>query len=537
MIDPQSGVDITEDDWIFGEILSNPVLFREFLNTDDPNWTPLEMHERAWTTCTKHFISMCCGRSVHKTTSMIEMLYWWMINSMFISGDQGLFVLVPNKAQKDITFNRIRAACEKHWLIRYFVKPGAINITEGRIDFLNGFQFLMRLAGEAGKETNVIGIHTYRIWVDEAQDLQWRTWQSLQNCLKEELPGHQMIVSGVPNGGRQENVLYHCDQVDERYVKYNIAQTMMSWWTPEMEVARRIFYRAVQEDSEDYKHFVLGQHGAPTFTVFDRNRFNKAPYPTIKEVYTQNTFDRVKRTNSKGDTVFAVEDVVLCPPMPLGDYGLRPPIGIGYDPGFSPDPAVFLIMYQDLKTAEWKFLVRYELQRVEYAIQREVFNWLDKVYEFDFLGIDMGGIGKVQYQDLTGELNIYKDRKFAERLYPVEFGGRILVAIDDDGVEKTDLVKRVAVEMLSRWVYERRIAFSDTDDDLMSELERTKFTRTITGEPVYRTEDDHQMSALMCALMAYENKYGVPVSKPTPQIRLLAARWLDIDREIGVSGR
>lgn len=534
MIDPQTNIDITEEDWMLAEILSNPVLFREFINIEDPNWTPLEMHERAWTTCTKHFIEMCCGRSVHKTTSMIEMLYWWMINAMFIPGDQGIFILVPNKAQKDITFNRIRAACDKHWFMRFFVKPGAVNISEGRIDFVNGFQLLMRLAGEAGKETNVIGIHTYRIWVDEAQDLQWRTWQSLQNCLKEEIPGHQMIVSGVPNGGRQENVLYHCDQVDERYAKYNISQAMMSWWTPEMEMARRIFYRAVQEDSEDYKHFVLGQHGAPTFTVFDRNRFLQIDYDPIREVYTQGSFDRVKTTKD-GEVYFPVQDVVLCPPMPLGDYGARPLLGLGYDPGFSPDPAVFMILYQDIKSNTWRPLIRYILQRVEYAIQREVMYWLDKVYEFDFLGIDMGGIGKVQYQDLTGELSVYKDRSFKERIYPVEFGGQILVAIDDHGGERKDLVKRVAVEMLSKWIYERRIAFSRTDDDLMSELERTKFTRTITGEPVYRTEDDHQMSALMCALMAYENKFGVPIAKAEPNLRLLAARWLDLDREMGVN--
>ena len=68
----------------------------------------------------------------------------------------------------------------------------------------------------------------------------------------------------------------------------------------------------------------------------------------------------------------------------------------------------------------------------------------------------------------------------------------------------------------------------------MTELERTKFTRTITGEPVYRTEDDHQMSAMMCAILAYENRFGIPVSKSMPNIQLLAARWLDIEEELGV---
>ena len=527
-------VEILEDDWILGELVRNPILFREFINYGDPNWKPLEIHERAWTTCTDHFVSMCCGRSVHKTTSMIEMLYWWMINGMFVPGDQGLFVLVPNKAQKDLTFGRIRSACEAHWFMKNFVRPNSINIQEGRIDFVNGFQFLLRIAGEAGKESNVIGLHTYRIWVDEAQDIPFRTWLSLQNCLKEEIPGYQMVVSGVPNGGRQENVLYMCDQVDEKYQRYNISQEMMTWWTPELEFARRIQYHAMYEDSEDYKHYVLGQHGAPSFTVFDRNRFQKAAYKFEKLVLTQHSFETSKRVERDGSISYRLEDVVVCPPVP-SDYGVRARIGLGYDPGFSPDPAVFFIMYQDPKEGTWRSLIRYVLQRVEYGFQREALNWLDRVYNFDFIGIDMGGIGKVQYQDLTGEFSIYKERLFKERIFPVEFGGQMVVAIDENGMEKKDLIKRIAVESLTKWVYERRFIFSEDDDDLMTELERTKFTRTITGEPVYKTEDDHQMSAMMCAILAYENKFGVPVAKAEPNIQLLAARWLDIEEELGVS--
>ena len=38
---------VDEDEWAITQILAQPVLFREFLNLDDPNWTPLEEHERA----------------------------------------------------------------------------------------------------------------------------------------------------------------------------------------------------------------------------------------------------------------------------------------------------------------------------------------------------------------------------------------------------------------------------------------------------------------------------------------------------------
>ena len=90
-------------------------------------------------------------------------------------------------------------------------------------------------------------------------------------------------------------------------------------------------------------------------------------------------------------------------------------------------------------------------------------------------------------------------------------------------------MKKHAVETLSRWVQQdNAFVFSKDDDNLMAELERTKFRRTITGEPVYFTDDDHQMAAMMCAIMAYENTYGVSVLriKSEVKIKLVAAKWL-----------
>lgn len=527
-----------EQDWALIQILENPVLFREFINEDDPNWEPLEQHERAWSACNANYMAMCCGRSVHKTTAMIEMLYFWMINKDFIPGDPGLFVVVPNKAQKDLTFPRIRSACTTHWLISKYVDSNKINVSEGRIEFMNGFSFIMRIAGTSGSEANVIGLHTFRIWVDEAQDFPWKTWLSLQNSLKFEIPGHKLIVSGVPNGERKENVLFTCDQLDNselsdrgKYVSFNISQTMMSWWTPEIELKRRQEYAATQEDSEDYKHFVLGQHGVPTFAIFDRVRFVKEDYDVQRIILTQQMFEDRKDSITGR---FRLEDLINVPPLPKGPRGEPAVVGIGYDPGYSPDPAVFFIMYK-VQGALWRNPVRIILQRVEYALQREVLMWLDRAYEsFDFLGIDMGGVGKVQYQDLTSELSSDRIREhhFSDRLFPVEFGGYMPVAVqttEGEIIEKKDLIKRVAVGAASSWTQEQKIfAFSREDNSLMDELERTKFTRSPSGEPIYRTDNDHQFSAMMCAIMAYENKFSTPLRAFRSEIKpkLFKAKWL-----------
>jgi len=526
-----------EADWAFAQILMNPILFREFINEDDPNWIPLEDHERAWSACDQHYLCMCCGRSVHKTTAMIEMLYYWVINEEFIPGDPGLFVVVPNQAQKNTIFPRIRSACETHWLVSRLVDSNAINIQEGRIQFHNGFTFILRIAGAAGKETNIISVHTFRIWVDEAQDFPWRAWQSLQNVLKREIEGYKLIVSGVPNGERRQNVLYVCDQEDPDYITFNISQDRMSWWSADIEHRRRVEYKALDGDSEDYKHYVLGQHGVPTFSVFDRVRFLLEPYKVHIQVLTQHSFMGTKRYDPEfKDEVFHINEALYCPELPL-IVGNTSRVGLGYDVGYSPDPGVYFIMYQDAKTGIWRNLARYIFERVEYTLQREALNFLDKVYNFDFIGIDMGGPGKPQYQDLAGELNQYKDRKFDKRIHPVEFGAYVPVAktqeIDSGGnrveVIKKDLQKRVAVEIASRWVHEHRFAFSDEDDNLMAELERTKFTRSITGEPIYKTTDDHQFAAMMCAILAYESEFGAPLIAEHVELKpkLLGARWLD----------
>ena len=530
--------DKSKAEYALAQIIKNPVLFREFINIDDPLWQELEPHERAWTSSKAQYLSMCCGRGVRKTTTVIEMLYYWALNGMFIPGDPGLLMYVPNKAQKDAIFPRIREACEKHWLIAKFVDMNSINVAEGRIKFLNGFTYILRIAGSEGKESNVISLHTARMWIDEAQDFPWKAWLSLDNVLKFDVPGYMKWVSGVPNGERRENVLFNCDQENDRYSRYNVPQTAMSWWSPELEYERRVTYKALQEDSEDYKHFVLGQHGVPTFAVFDRQRFLKEDYEVLKVVLTQPMFERSRRIDARdGTDKYHLEDVIVCPDVPAGNPGVKSKIGLGWDVGYSPDPTVFFIMYQD-GHGIWKNLMRLHLQRVEYALQRETLLWLDSVYNFDFMGIDMGGVGKVVYQELTSDLAdaVYRSRNFAERLFPVEFGGKMVVALQENEenknemVERKDNIKRVAVQSLQRWIeQEKRFAFSDRDDELMDEIERTKLTRTSTGEPLYKTTDDHQFSAFMCAIMAYENRFGMPLMAPRVEIRpvLVSAHWLD----------
>lgn len=236
--------------------------------------------------------------------------------------------------------------------------------------------------------------------------------------------------------------------------------------------------------------------------------------------------------NPDGTLSYHINELLTAPPVPsLGT--IVPKVVLGYDVGYSPDPAVFFIMYQDIKTGVWRNHLRVILQRVEYALQKETLLWLDNAYNFSSIGIDMGGPGKPVYQELTTDLAQpeYLVRNYAERIYPVEFGGNMVVAVQNgvnEIIEKKDNVKRVAVETVSRWVHEHKFSFNKDDEDLMAELERTKFTRTASGEPLYKTADDHQFAAMMCAVMSYEHFYGTPLFTPRvePRPKLMTAKWL-----------
>ena len=145
------------------------------------------------------------------------------------------------------------------------------------------------------------------------------TWLELQPTLNTWTSGFRQMVSGVPTGLREQNVLYTADMENDNFTKHRISSYKNPRFTEEDEE------RAIQQyggkDSEDFAHMVLGKHGSPIFSVFDRRLFEIKQY----EVY---------KISINGLKVEGIQDYIktvsMIPSLPKDNNGCIIGIDLGY---------------------------------------------------------------------------------------------------------------------------------------------------------------------------------------------------------------
>jgi len=116
----------------------------------------------------------------------------------------------------------------------------------------------------------------------------WGTWLELQATINYWMSGSKLIVSGVPTGIREENVNYHADKNDDTYSRYRIDSYQNPRFDDEAEADAIRRYGG--KNTEEFAHFVLGQHGSPIYAVFDRRLMDIKSYPVYKIALNGITF-------------------------------------------------------------------------------------------------------------------------------------------------------------------------------------------------------------------------------------------------------
>jgi hypothetical protein len=149
---------------------------------------------------------------------------------------------------------------------------------------------------------------------------------------------------------------------------------------------------------------------------------------------------------------------------------------------------------------------------VSYPIQERLVDLLDSKFNPAVIGIDKGaggqGISVVQHMLEDSD---YAHKDYNKRLVPVDFSTSIVIGINADGEEIKSKTKPYATSILQDYANTHKLLFSNTDLEMVSELERMTYTRTPTGDLVYRTltlrggkkGEDHFTAALLVAVMAY----------------------------------
>ena len=185
----------------------------------------------------------------------------------------------------------------------------------------------------------------------------------------------QVLLCGVPSGGRDGNVLYFTDMVSTTYKKYRIPAPNNPRYfksTFEEDIKR---YGGI--DTQDFVNLVLGQHGDPTVALIPLESLRQTYFPFMSCKYDSGD-------QSRG---YAYEDKLL--KVEWKEKIVRSCFAI--DLGFE-DPTIISYFVEDDKGV-WKCIARWKLRRIQFPLQATIIHYLDSLYKPTWIAIDAGGGG------------------------------------------------------------------------------------------------------------------------------------------------
>ena len=146
--------------------------------------------------------------------------------------------------------------------------------------------------------------------------------------------------------------------------------------------------------------------------------------------------------------------------------------------------------------------------------------------------MDIGNAGKSTIHHLLQDVE-YSQKNYAKRLIPIDFSSQVILGMDNNGEEIKVKTKPFAVQILQDYANNHKIVFSSTDYEFITELERMTYSKTPSGEIVYKTLTqrggtrgaDHFSSAILCEVLAYylEKEF---IQARHEKIKLFRPTWL-----------
>jgi hypothetical protein len=458
-------------------------------------------------------VVFCCGRSVGKTETLIDKITFYLVNSFW--RDQYEIFVAPNKVHMELVFNRLRLWLGNNELLKHLVDRGSINSGSFTIKLLSGGHLVCRIAGTSGTGQNVIGLHSPIIIGDEMQAFPWSTWEELQPVYNHWVAGAQMVFAGVPDGRRERNVLFQIDQKDEHFTHHRIPSAKSPRWSEDAERKAQEQYGGV--NSQTYIHLVLGEHGTPIFSVFDRALMKVEMYDTVVR--------ELRLQDIKEDKQAGYRQILELPQIPRNAEQIL----FGIDIGLT-DPTVIIIMY--LSNGAWYQHARLVWYQIDSPEQERLIAFLDNKFNPHLIGADEGSSGKAILQHLLLDEK-YKDKKFSERLVPINFASTVSIGPDADGNDIKIRAKEYSVQYLQQLSNNHRIVYSKLDEDLITEFERTTYTKSISGHISFKTfterggerGGDHNLAAYLSGFLAwYIRNESTFILTPKP--KLFSSRWI-----------
>lgn len=403
------------------------------------------------------------------------------------------------------------------------------------ITLINGFEILFRPSKHDGKTYRSKHVKTFAFRDESAKDSDPRTWTEFYRSME---PGCILGVYSVPDGRREteffrlgqiskamsKDVEYPSDngawlspEIDPAHFRYfHWEKTLMPapFWTPE----RKKFYIDLYggEDSQGYKHNVLGLDGDPESTIFPSEKFEQL-IKEIAEYVSIHILVNEKQGNVSLE-VYGIENNVkksiISQNIPLINFNVKEALNkyltsqpdiaeyfMGGDLGYSQDFAEFWA--KAVIGERNRLIARVQMRGVRYNHMREAWNLMDDIFDRGRMtmksGVDIGGAGTAFYHELLAN---NPEKHYDERCAPVQFGGKADL-LGPDGEPIMDhtsekpirrRIKTLATDMLVKRMQTLTNEYP-ADPDLVRDFTGHTSRPGQDGDVIYSKKNDHTIDA------------------------------------------
>ena len=431
---------------------------------------------------------------VHNSIVLEDKMVYDVVNSFTEFPVTPEMVLVTaNQSQMTPLQNRLITRFTSSRLLKDYLRNN-INKSTGIMTFPRRgkpFIFTMRIAGSRG-ENNMVGLHVPKLIGDEMQLFPLPAWTQLQPTYNSWEAKRQQIQAGVPNGLRN-SVLYVLDMQTPKYKKYRIPAPNNPYYS--YENYQDDLRRYGGESDDRFQQLVLGRHGSAAFQVIPRESIVIETFP----------FYNMRYNSAHVLKGIRYDEILQRPKLPEDITK----IVIAIDPGFV-DPTLIQVLGRD-KKGIWRTYIRYRLTRIDFNEQQKIFDWLATFYNASLIALDVGagGNGAAMMHNLING-DEYKGKSYDKRIMGIQFKENILAGYDDEGEELFQDAKGFAANDLARTIQEKRLVFSEVDNEGISQMERIAKKKNMSGRDQYFVlsdrgtgvdEDDHIFASYICFVL------------------------------------
>ena len=430
------------------------------------------------------------GRRMGKTVVLAAEILW----RAFTHGDQKIMVVAPYKTQVNFIFN----AMEK--LIGNGIVDSALTLRRFKsfhLQFTNGSEirgFTANVAAGPRAAESIRGAGANMLVIDEVDYIPDKAIDTILAIFTERTDSY-LLVSSTPSGRRGffYNICTFSKSLGWKHFHYKYPESPVYDPDIDAEMKRTL-------GPEEYKREMLAEFGEEVATVFSHEDINAA----LEEYYFKDTKinDKLvpgtlsqynyKNTYIMGvdwNLVFGVAVVVLEFIKDEGRYRIWYTKRIGRTTDSNDD-----IKYSQLKAVEWI---------------RE----FHSKYKMDWIYVDRG-YGEVQIELLHAYGLSHPTTNLHKIVKPVDFAGNIEVFDPVTGEKSRKKMKYFAVNQIHTMLSSNMLILPDFKDEkfeIVGQLREFRVkTSQKTGEPIFVGENDHFVSALMCAVIGFFDQSNDP---------------------------